>query len=415
MDCKHITILGGGISGLSAAYFLDKYLPNSRITLVEKTGQLGGLISPPLQSPFFETGPKTLAIARNKALLELIHDLKLSSEVIEGNLAERWIWNGKRLQMLSKKHLLRPQMVLAMLSDLCRKKSSPADTSVQQFIEKRFSRHVASTVFDPIGLGIYATSAKELSLSMSFPLLKKWEQKYGSVIRGFRKEGALLNRGVFTLQSGLYALINALYRSIHMEVLFEESVLSLEKQPRGMIVHTSSRKIFSDYVISALPLEEIARLMPFKSAFKMRWVQSVYLSYDQLPLQAGFGYLVPSHLQEEILGAVFDSHLFPKQERRKGARITVMMKAGSTRKETAIAALSRHLAITKKPDFAQVHRSQALPWFHVGFREDLAVFINRAKVCSPRLYFTGNYIDGVSVNACIKRSLSVAEQIVSSD
>lgn len=85
MSPTSITILGGGITGLSAAFHLSRKFPSSRITLLEKSHRLGGWVhSKRVQFPVpggdvgsvvLELGPRTLR-PQSKALLEMARMLK---------------------------------------------------------------------------------------------------------------------------------------------------------------------------------------------------------------------------------------------------------------------------------------------------------------------------------------------------
>lgn len=71
---ERIAVLGGGIAGLSSAYFASREFPNSKITLYESGGQIGGWIrSKRVQVPggdiLFESGPRTLRNATPTAHL----------------------------------------------------------------------------------------------------------------------------------------------------------------------------------------------------------------------------------------------------------------------------------------------------------------------------------------------------------
>ena len=88
-----IVILGGGISALSAAWYLQNQNPSAEITLLEKENRLGGWIE---TGPFqFEKGPRTFLVARSRALLHLIEEVGLKDDLLfsHPSTSRRFLWH----------------------------------------------------------------------------------------------------------------------------------------------------------------------------------------------------------------------------------------------------------------------------------------------------------------------------------
>ena len=85
-----VAILGGGISGLSAAWAIHKQHPRAKISLFEKGANLGGWIQSRKSGPFqFELGPRTFATGRSKELLQLIREVGLNEQLIYSDPAAK--------------------------------------------------------------------------------------------------------------------------------------------------------------------------------------------------------------------------------------------------------------------------------------------------------------------------------------
>ncbi|KAL6048695.1 oxygen-dependent protoporphyrinogen oxidase [Balamuthia mandrillaris] len=214
MATKKVAVVGGGISGLSCAWFLrQRHLlnlssssspsPLLSISLHEKDPQrFGGWIRTIRRSGFqFECGPFTLrSVGGEKAVttLQLIEDLSLVDQTVEASLASRqnrYLWLDGRLQRM-------PSSPLQLLSDPLTKdlmwevlsgkewrqqKAGEADKdeSVRSFFARRFASPRAADVFvDALCLGVFAAPAERLSMKACFPSFWEMEQKYGSLTRG---------------------------------------------------------------------------------------------------------------------------------------------------------------------------------------------------------------------------------------
>ena len=114
----------------------------------------------------------------------------------------------------------------------------------------------------------------------------------------------------------------------------------------------------------------------------------------------GFGYLVPTEEKENLLGMIWDSEVFPQQNRAQETRVTAMMRKGSL--DAALDVMQRHLGVAQKPLFHSLFLAEkSIPQFHVGYWEQLSRFEAGAKKKFPSLVLLGNYLQGASVDACI--------------
>lgn len=345
-------IVGGGITGLSAAWFLHKQDPTLKITLFEKENRLGGWIRTSHQGGFlFEQGPHTFPFSRSPHLLSLIQALNL--ELIPSAATKRYILQSGRLRSLTS---FLPMLLPHLF------KRPPAlleDESIYSFASRHFSPKIAETLFDPLTLGIYAGDIRTLSIRRCFPTLCQ-----GPLFKHFRP-----SKGLFTLKDGMEALIHALAKlpiDIHLnrpaQKIGEKEVIAQGKIWRA------------DHVLSALPPPLPARSL---------WV--INLGYENAPLpKKGLGYLVPTKEKESLLGVLFDSEIFPQQNKQGQTRLTAMVRAEEKEPlQAALSGLKRHLGLMVKPDYTAVlFAKDSIPQFEVG--------------CT--------YPYGISVDACVERA-----------
>ncbi|KAH9440995.1 hypothetical protein MJO29_015368 [Puccinia striiformis f. sp. tritici] len=217
-------ILGGGLAGLTSAYYLSKHLPQSnnprQITVWEKENRFGGWVQSSrigddnlaekngTGSFVFESGPRSV---RPKGLaglisLELIKDLKLLDSVIvipktHPSAQNRYIYTKKGLQKLPSSILSliktiykRPISLIpkSILKDLIRTNEKSRnqiieDESIQEFISRRFGEGIGEELISGMVHGIYAGDYRDLSVRSSlFKPIWELERRYGGVLKGLR-------------------------------------------------------------------------------------------------------------------------------------------------------------------------------------------------------------------------------------
>jgi oxygen-dependent protoporphyrinogen oxidase len=420
MKKKRIVILGGGISGLSIAWYLSKYSEHLEIVLLEKNERLGGWIRTEEVNGFlFERGPHTFSTSRSQLLRELAIDVGLEKEIIpsQDSAKKRYLYLGGKLKNVPKWPLIK-----SLFHEWC----TPAfheDESVYAFACRRFSQEVADQLFDPMSLGIYAGDAHLLSVASCFPFFKKIEEKYGSITRGMLATFLKKKRSspaLFTFKEGVGSLIRALKSQIQAEVCCGVIVKGLRFMQDGVEIQTEGKVWKADHLFLALPprgaKELLAALDPSIAPFfdiPMSHVSVVNMGYLEpvLPLK-GFGYLVPTCEKEEVLGVIFDSCIFPQQNHRPHeTRLTVLLHQNADSIKIAERALKKHLHITVSAD-AAVTTDAAIPQYYLGHKEKIKQLQTRIQKNFPRCTLLGNYLEGVSVNDCLAFAKNLSETLI---
>ncbi|NGX45038.1 MAG: Protoporphyrinogen oxidase [Chlamydiae bacterium] len=404
-----VAVLGGGISGLSAAYFAQQ--KGAEVTLFEKEERLGGWMNSATDPFFFERGPRTFKTSRSLELLDLILDLGLKDELIvsDENAKVRFLYLEGKLQRFPK-----PLFSWAIIKGLLREwrvAPFPGDESIGEFATRRFNRAVADRIFDPLALGVFAGDIYKLSIESCFPFFKQLEREYGSVIKGMIKQKKKKKRlpiqgELFSLKGGTKALVDALASRIARHQ--RADVISLKE---GMVETTQGSEQF-DQVICALPPKQLPRLLPITmEEIEMRSVDILQLGFkrDLLPVK-GFGYLVPTCEGKQVMGCIFDSSIFPQQNRSKEeTRLTVMVRPNQNTMEAILKELKEQIGVTAKPDFCALHHlHEAIPQYNVGHRERIATLKEQLP---PWCLLAGNYLTGASVNACVVSGKKAANSL----
>ena len=220
---------------------------------------------------------------------------------------------------------------------------------------------------------------------------------------------------IFSFKGGMETLIKGLTDTLEGNIHYNSPATSLTIHPEGIEVGIGDQRLFADRVISTLPTQTVSNLLqihsPCQSAAS---VAVIALGFNQQHLKhKGFGYLVPSKENENILGMVWDSTTFPSQNTHSHqTRLTVMVDAQSPKdfKNTALDALARHLHIEAQPDVLEVKiATNAIPHYSIGHKEQTTNFIHQCKALSPNLSLLGTAFHGVAVNDCIAQVFSMME------
>jgi protoporphyrinogen/coproporphyrinogen III oxidase len=203
-----IVVIGGGIAGLSAAYYASK-VPNTQVTLLESSNRWGGKIATDRVAFedgqfIIEGGPDTF-LATKPWGVALCKELSLSDRLHGTNPHKKntYVLSHNRLLPLPDGlAMMIPTNIQAILQSrlvswfskarmgldfLLPPKAVNGDESLGSFVSRRLGREAYENLIEPLMSGIYAGDGDQLSLASTFPYLRDLELKYGSLARGALK------------------------------------------------------------------------------------------------------------------------------------------------------------------------------------------------------------------------------------
>jgi len=367
-------ILGGGISGLSAAYYAAKNIKAASVNLLEASNRVGGWIRSRI-SPngvIFEQGPRTIRLAGvgGKNTLNLIEDLQLTDKLIHIKLnhpaiRNKLIYSDGALHLLPTSlngvfktiSLLDRPLISYLWTELKAPKVSKEDESIYSFFQRRFGQDIADNLISPMVCGICAGDAREISVKFLFKSLFEMEQKHGSIMKsvllnGLKKIlklkdnsastddindesamscGTLVAKAqkekwaVWSLQGGLELLPQTLANNLKKQGIKIQTEKKCEKltfksDRIEVLVNDSIQEC--SRVISSLCAKNLAKLVQEqhpKLSIELKAIPTVTVGVvnlefqeDILPLQA-FGFLIPPKENLPLLGVIFDSCVVPQK------------------------------------------------------------------------------------------------------
>lgn len=437
----HVIVLGGGISGLSLAYFLRiKLAQQAKITLLEQSSRTGGWIATKNQAGFiFEQGPRSCRAVDSKETNDLIDELNLKDQVVwaSPDASTRYLFLDKKLTALPKNPLglissgLGRKLLLGCLNDLVQKKGRQEET-VHQFFSRRFSPLVADIFADALVSGVYAADSRQVSLKSCFPKVYNYEQTTGSVVRGALASLRLnkSTRGLFSLRYGMETLITALNNQLVDNIKLHQTITKITLDKDRFFIDCKQDFYEADYIFSCLPASALAKIVPSfielgaaleKITHTSVAVINFAFNHDVCP--RGFGYLIPTCEGEKNLGVVWDSVVFSHLCQKNSSIVTVMIgqkqhhNFDQLREQDWIAmakdCLRRQMGITDEPRFINVKIAHnAIPQYQLGHHDLVKRIEALCLNISPRLAILGSSFYGVSVNDCIKKSKSMAADFI---
>lgn len=465
-------ILGGGIGGLSAAYYLSKAKNKvaQSIKLLESSSRIGGWINSQQNDSFiFESGPRTLRPSGVSGFntLSLLEDLQLENKIhpilsTSPAAKNRMIYVNNKLHSLPSdlSHAFKTlspfskPLVSSILHDIFKGRSEKPleDESIYNFANRRFGKEVADYLISSMICGICAGDAKEISVKFLMADMFKNEQKYGGAIKGLIMSGfnkkipemvqsKIAQRAksekwsIYSLEGGLETLPHRLVEELkkeNVDVHLNKKCSSIEFQDKKVLLKTTdNNQIESDFVISSIPSHTLAQLVSKQHPKLENLLNTIpYVDVALINLQynvpnlidkQGFGFLIPPCENVPLLGVIFDSCCF---DMNGNTVLTVMMGGkwfeqyfGSNPNESelmdvALKHLKNILDIDMAPDSYKVHiLRKCIAQYTVGHHDRVQLIEKYIKDNKLQLGIVGSSYYGVGVNDVIMSSKNLVERL----
>jgi oxygen-dependent protoporphyrinogen oxidase len=448
-------VVGGGISGLSAAYYLTR--AGVPVTLVEKEPRLGGVMqTDSVEGCTLELGPDSFLAAKPWAL-ELIRDLGLGAEVISSNdhLRKSYILRRGRLVALPDGLMMVvPTKVLPLLASpllgwgtkirmglewFRRPRAMPADRSVAEFLRDHYGQESVDYLGEPLLSGVYGGDPAELSVVSVLPRFAEMEAKYGSLTRGVlvaqgnaaRGKGRGAGGPLFqSLKGGLAAMADAIVRAAGERLtVIRGAVEAVERAGGGWRVRVDGEWRQTGHVVLACRAYQSAELLrpmapelaELLSAIPYTSSMTLALGYRRADVKHplnGFGFLVPKAERGLLLGCTWVGTKFPHRVPDDKAVLRCFMTGDSLDLgdaevvETARAEIRRIMGVDAEPIFARIARwPRSMAQYTVGHGRRVER-IEALAAGMPGLQLAGSAYHGIGVPDCVRSGKRAAEGIV---
>jgi oxygen-dependent protoporphyrinogen oxidase len=469
---SRIAIIGGGITGVSAAYELTRR-GHTDFVLYESSSRLGGIVEthrPQGSNAGFviECGADSW-VTKKPWARELAVELGLEDEIIPSNDGHRRTYlleGGKLMPMPDGMRMMVPTDLKAIdasplfsesarqsyreepshaeeLRALAASRSADWDESVASFVQRHFGAEVAEKIAGPLLAGVFGGDIRKLSAPAVMANFVKMEREHGSLILGLRKHSRDgKSQPVFTsLRSGLQSLIEGMAAIIPPSAIrLNEPVLSVAPNVERWEVTTASYSEIFDQVVIATPAHIARRLVEpwndeLQSLLDIEATSAVVAAFAfdrnqsaKLKIPEGFGFLVPQRddssspdAEPQLLACTFVDQKFAHRAPEGCVLLRAFFGGPSApqllaESDEAILTLARRrlsqvLGELPEAKITIVRRwPLSLPQYTVGHRARVAR-IEAVVREIPGLHLAGNAFHGVGLPDLIHQGRALAVQL----
>ena len=455
-----VAVIGGGITGLSAAHRLQQLRPELQVTLLEACDRVGGVLQTVAREGYLVERSADNFLTKTRFATELCDRLGLSDQLLptdperrrallvhDGQVkptpagfviaAPRKLWPLMTSDLLSIKGKLR-----LACEPLIRPRQGDADESVASFARRRLGAEALARLVQPLVGGIYTADLEQLSLLATLPQFREQEQQFGSLWRAARQAaeptaGAGARYGAFLApRLGMSQLVDRLEQSLQQQTIRKQVRVEkiVQRGSEWEVVGPAGDSWGTfDGVIVATPAHVAAGLVTSvdddlaRQISQIEYASSVVvcLGYriDQLPsLPTGFGIVVPHREGRQILAASFSSLKFPGRAPEGELLVRVFIGGAlqaelTTRGDQQLVQIAKQeladlTAARGEPRVLEVVRwPNAMPQYHVGHLDRVAS-IEKLTHRHRGLQLAGAAYRGVGVPQCIASGQQAAERVV---
>ncbi len=443
-----VVVVGGGISGLSAAYDLTR--AGIDCTVFEKNTRPGGVIETRCwQDCRLDCGPDSFISAKPEALA-LIRELGIEDQVIGSNDDQRTTYilkNGRLIALPEGIMMMVPSKVMPMVRtrllswrtklrmgrELLRRPRAYPDRSVAEFVVDHFGQETLDYLAEPLLAGVYGGDPRQLSAASVLPRFVEMEARDGSLARAAMRAKLTGSRGPLfkTLKNGLGGLVDALARKLTIR---HDDVEAIDRVGGGGYrVRADGNEMEVDHVILAAPAWEAARLLRGTDADLAGLLDAipysssaiVSLIYDEAAfdgMRAGFGFLVPKRERQRLAACTFVNTKFAF--RAPANRILLRCFFGGIDDAAVLGESDESLVEIARQELSRILGLQAAPIHHTIARwpRSMAQYtvghgarvreIQARAAAIPGLHLAGNAYEGIGIPDCIRTGRAAARRIV---
>ncbi|WP_342508778.1 protoporphyrinogen oxidase [Sporosarcina sp. FSL K6-2383] len=462
---KKVVIVGGGITGLSAAFYMqkearEKGLPLD-VLLIEASHRLGGKIQTVRRDGFvIERGPDSFLI-RKKSVGLLAEDLGIEDQLVKNATGQAYVFvNGvlhpipggsvmgipTEITPFLKTGLFSWAGKIRAAGDFVLPRSAiQGDQSLGGFFRRRFGGEIVDNLIEPLLSGVYAGDIDHMSLQSTFPQFYEVEKKHRSLILGMKKttprqlpqknSHSTKKEGVFhTFRNGLETLVEAIEQQLEpgsvMKGVRTEAIESVGN--KTIIDLNDGRKVEADAVILTTGHEMASHLFAPHGLLQdlgqipTTSVATVALAFPASSVvqdKEGTGFLVSRNSDYSITACTWTHRKWPTSTPE--GKVLIRAFVGRVGEEAIVdlpdaeiekivlADLSKIINITGNPDFTIVTRwKKDRPQYRVGHKQRIEAARTELQAKFPHVKLAGASYNGVGLPDCIDQGRAAVREIM---
>lgn len=461
---KKVVIIGGGITGLTATYYLQKEAKEKGllldIKLIEATHHLGGKIQTVVKDGFvIERGPDSF-LARKQSASRLAKEVGMENDLVNNTAGKSYVLVKGRLYPMPggsimgipteiapfiTTGLFSPMGKLRAAADFILPRSNPAeDQALGMFFRRRLGDEVVENLIEPLLSGIYAGDIDKLSLMSTFPQFYQVEQKYRSLVIGMKKSTPQQpkktgekkeSKGIFlTFKNGLQSFIDTIEKKLEPNsVMKGYRVETIDKTESGYEVKLNGDEIIhADSVIMSVPhhvtqsIFSQHRLFDTFKEMSSTSVANVALAFSEEAIEKdieGTGFVVSRNSDHTITACTWTHKKWPHSTPK--GKVLLRCYVGRPGEEAVVDLsddeitkivlddLNKTMNITTEPEFVVISRwKDSMPQYTVGHKERIKMVTTSLQAELPGVFIAGSSYGGLGLPDCIDQGEEVVQKVL---
>lgn len=459
---KTVLVVGGGITGLSAMWELQKWKKETnadvRLILAEASNQLGGKIRTVENNGFIMEAGADSIVARKANSMSFIKELGLEDSVVYNATGRSFLYNEGSLkaipadtifgiplsvESLATTDLISAEGKVAALKDLYIKNETfTKDDSIGDFLTYFLGEELVEKQIAPVLSGVYSGDLKDLTISSTLPYLFDYKEEYGSIIKGLEANKKKFQSGsgkkFISFEGGMGTLIDTYEQKLdEVEIWKNERVTSIDKNNGYYTVSfQNGEKIEANYVMLSVPHSVTASLLADNSvqeefqSFENSSLISVYVGYDVpdsiLPAD-GTGFITVDTDDLSCNACTWTSRKWTHTSQRGNLLVRLFYKSshpsfhsikGMNKEQLlqiALEDVKKSLGITAEPVTTEITEwLDNMPTYQITHPQIVASLEKKLEATYPGILLAGCSFYGVGIPDCIENGIVRARKIIDS-
>ncbi|GEN34639.1 protoporphyrinogen oxidase [Aneurinibacillus danicus] len=459
-----VAIVGGGITGLTTAYYLQKAIREQKLPinyiLLEATDRLGGQVQTDYTNGFvIERGPDSF-LARKTSASRLVKEVGLEDDLVRNQTGQAYILNNDRLYPIPGGAImgiptkLAPFVTTSLFSPagkiraaldlvLPRGEQKDGDRSLGEFFRHRLGNEVVENLIEPLLSGVYAGNIDDLSLMSTFPQFYQVEQKYRSLILGMRSTTPKQPRSAadkktpsafLTLKGGLQSLVEAIEQRLDPACVRKNmEVDKISKTDEGYSLRLSDGTTISvDSIIMTTPAQTTREVLcdyPFINLLKempTTSVATVALAFTESAIQQdinGTGFIVSRNAHYNITACTWVHKKWPHTTPKgkvllrcfvgRAGEEEIVYESDEKIIKAVLTDLNKIMKIDQEPEFYRITRwKQIRPQYVVGHQRRMDKLESELNAHLPGIFLAGAPYHGAGLPDCIDQGEAVVNKVL---
>ena len=453
-------VIGGGITGLSTLYYLQKEVRahrlDTKLVLIEASGTLGGKIRTVTEGGFtMETGADSI-VARKTNVAPWLEELGLNDQVVYNATGTSYIYTEEGLkkipegavfgiptglQSLAESELVSAEGKVEALKDFYTPNETfTHDDSLGRFLEAFLGEELVRKQIAPVVSGVYSGELNDLTIASTFPYLLDYKNKYGSIIQGLSENKQLYlgaaNKKFISFKNGMSVLIDRLEELLKTDADIYKGTKAVSVESNGeryTVTMGDGQTIEADYIVlsnSSRQAQELLKDKALEAEFDQLHTKSmisIYLGFDvpdsRLPSD-GTGFISVRDSDLTCDACTWTSRKWEHTSKARKLLLRLFYKSSNPEyerlaklsdeelKSVALKDVAKSLGITAEPVSAEVTKwHENMPNYHLKHREIVESLEHKLEVGYPNVILAGCSYYGVGIPDCIANGERTARVI----